>query len=338
MPVKSRRPKHSRAPAAPRLGFRSWSGRPSPPRNWPRPFGTERTKSRERCANPALLGGFRVADALTAAWYGPRMTTSERAAFGRRRLDDLTIDDERSFRHVGLYADLKEVLRRDDYSFRILPETRAATWDRALFLNLTFWGASEGGDVLVDAHVPADVVAHIAWHRLAVHRLGDAPGGPPSVDALFLGEAIASAFDMYLVGRLLGHAPHSSFLATQVPAMAAAAGEMGVGNGDFELLLAGIAGDPEGAFAELRELLIDATSALFASEGADTALEALARFESHRFGSLIHHYALANWVLYARAYGDRAPAQGARAVERSLRLAEDPLEWLTDEWVRPALG
>jgi len=30
--------------------------------------------------------------------------------------------------------------------------------DRALFLNLTFWGASEGGDVLVDAHVPADVV------------------------------------------------------------------------------------------------------------------------------------------------------------------------------------
>jgi hypothetical protein len=67
-----------------------------------------------------------------------------------RTVDELAIDDERSFRHVGLYADLKEVLRRARYPFRILPRSRPARADRALLLNLTFWSADAGGDILVD--------------------------------------------------------------------------------------------------------------------------------------------------------------------------------------------
>ena len=34
------------------------------------------------------------------------------ASFDQRTVDELTIGDERSFRHVALYADLKEILRR----------------------------------------------------------------------------------------------------------------------------------------------------------------------------------------------------------------------------------
>src|SRR5258706_13738575 len=266
------------------------------------------------------------------------MPTREPARFGRATLDDLTIDDDRSFRHVELYADLKEVLRRDGYSFRILPEDGWASWDRALFLNLTFWGANEGGDVLVDAHVPADVVAHVAWHRLAVKALSTAPGERPSVDALFLGEAIASAFDLYLVGRLLGHSPGSSFLSTQVPAMAEAAESAGLDENAFDEMLQSVAQEPERAFASLRELLSDATAALFATEHAETALTVLTDLASHRFGSLLHHYELANWVLYARAYGSIEPAPKVRTIERSLREAKDPLQWLTDAWIRPALA
>src|SRR4051812_17740541 len=155
------------------------------------------------------------------------MKTRESIRFERRTVDALVIEDERSFRHVELYADLKEVLRKDAYSFRILPEN-GSSWDRALFLNLTFWGASEGGDVLVDETVPADVVAHVAWHRLAAKALATPSGERPSVEALFLGEAIASAFDLYLVGRLLGFAPQSSFLETQVASMAEAAESAGL--------------------------------------------------------------------------------------------------------------
>ena len=255
------------------------------------------------------------------------------SAFLRVGLDDLTIEDERSFRHVELYADLKEVLRRDGYSFRVLPH--AGSWDRALFLNLTFWGADEGGDVLVDAHLPADVVAHVAWHRLAANALRTR--GRPSVEALFLGESIASAFDLYLVGRLLGHSPKSTFLATQVPAMAEAADGADLGASGFEVLLGELARDPGAAFASLRELLSDATARLFACTDAEAALTTLDALASYRFGPLLHRYELANWVLYARAYGDPAPCAKTRAVDAALRAAADPLEWLTDCWVRPAL-
>lgn len=271
-------------------------------------------------------------------------------AYSEYLVDQLTIDDESAFRHVGLYGDLKEVLRRAAYRFRVLPATLSGRWDRALLLNLTFWGADAGGDVLVDRHLPADVVAHAAWHHLASRALGGEPGEPQSPEALFLGEAIASAFDVYLVGRLLGHAPDSVFLETQVPAMADVAAAAGVSAADFAALLHGIADDPERAFAELRELLYDATRTLLTCDSAESALVALAALDRHRFAPLLHRYELSNWVLYARAYGRqqrtrkagaalrRDPsARRAEAVDRALREAPVALDWLTTQWVLPAL-
>ncbi len=206
------------------------------------------------------------------------------AVLQTKTIDQLEIEDERSFRHVGLYADLKEILRRDGYKVRILPETLAGRWDRALFLNLTFWGAGEGGDILDGDVMPADVVSHAAWHHLAARAFGG-ESGAQSAEALFLGEAIASAFDVYLVGRLLGHAPDSSFLETQVPAMAEAAQAAGLPDEELEAMLDGIAADPDGAFEDLRALLVDATRALFGCRSADDALAALTPFDTGSIGS-----------------------------------------------------
>lgn len=254
-----------------------------------------------------------------------------------RSIDDLTIEDERSFRHVELYGDLKTVLQRAKYSFRLLPEASAGRWDRALFLNLTFWGANEGGDVLVDDVIPADVVAHAAWHHLAAKALSGAPGEPLSADALFFGEAIASAFDVYLVGRLLGHSPDSTFLGTQVPAMADSTAAAGLSEEGFDALLQGIADDPDRAFEDLRALLFDATTALMACARVDDALAVFAKFDNHRFEPLLHHYELSNWILYARAYAkDQAPDPRVRAVDQELRSASVALDWLSSKWVRPA--
>ena len=259
-----------------------------------------------------------------------------------RTIDELVIDDEASFRHVGLYADLKEALRRAAYPFRVLPAPLSSRWDRALLLNLTFWGASDGGDVLVDEHLPADVVAHAAWHHLAARALPPGPGARPSADALFLGEAIASAFDVYLVGRLLGHAPRSTFLETQVPAMADAAEAVGLPEAAFDAMLGQIAADPERAFEDLRQLLFDATRALFACGDAGGALAALAPLDAHRFGALLPRYELSNWVLYARAYaaplGGDAAGERAREIDRALRAAPVSLDWLAKAWVEPAAG
>jgi hypothetical protein len=251
-----------------------------------------------------------------------------------RTLDQLEIEDEPSFRPVGLYADLKDVLLRARYPFRVLPPSHDGRWDRALLLNLTYWGATGGGDVLVSSQIAADVVTHAAWHHLAGLALAPA-SGPMSVDALFVGEAIASAFDVYLVGRLLGHAPGSTFLESQVPAMADAADAAGLSADDFEALLASLAEAPERAFADLCFLLFDATSALYEATSADDGLAALAALDGHRFAPLLHHYELSTWVLYARAYGAKGPDERARGLVAKLRTEADPLAWLDREWVRP---
>jgi hypothetical protein len=253
-----------------------------------------------------------------------------------RLIDELTIEDEKSFRHVAIYARLKEVLRRDRYVFRILPPGSRERWDRALFLNLTYWGGA-GGDVLVSDRIPADVVAHAAWHHLASGAFTRPPGEPPTADALFMGEAIASAFDAYLVGRLLSHAPRSAFLETQVPAMAEAAGAAGLPEEDYEALLGAMAEDPERAFEDLRALLFDATTELVRAPSADEALTALERMQENRFASLLHHYELSNWVLYARAYAARGKSDPrVSELDKTLRVARDPLGALADRWLLPA--
>jgi hypothetical protein len=255
--------------------------------------------------------------------------------FEERTLDELEIEDEESFDHVGLYSDLKDVVLHAKCSFRILPAGSAQRWDRALFLNLTFWEPNGGGHILVDETIPADVVTHVAWHHLAARALADTGGGALTPAALALGEAIASAFDVYLVGRLLGHSPDSTFLESQVPAMAESASQAGLSARQFEALLRNIADDPDRAFEDLRQLLFDATMALAACAGAEEATATLHRFDDHRFAALLHHYELSNWILYARAYAKSEAATGDRArdVDRELRKAPAALDWLAKNWI-----
>ena len=246
-------------------------------------------------------------------------------------VDQLEIRDERSFRHIALYARLKELLVADGFRFRVPLPGSSARWDRVLFLNLTFWNASEPTDVLVEAAIDADVVAHAAWHHACRKALSDAPASPP---ALFLGESIASAFDLYLVGRVLGHAPDSGFLETQVPAMADVAQGAGLDEHQFEALLESVVADPDRAFEDLRQLLFDVSNRLFQCDGVDAAADALESFSSHRFASLLHHYELSNWVLYARAYAANATADPrVDAIDHALRDAPVALDWLEKKWL-----
>lgn len=246
-------------------------------------------------------------------------------------LSALTIEDEPSFRHVGLYHDLKRALVSDGFRFLVPAEGGVMSWNRALFLNLTFWDAAAPNDVLAGPTIAADVVAHAAWHHLTRRAVG---GDKPSAEAMFLGESIASAFDLYLVGRLLGHAPDSTFLETQVPAMADAAEDAGLDAEAFEALLEEITDAPERAFEDLRALLFDACVALFPAGSVEAAAAALDSLEGRRFAPLLHHYELSNWVLFARAHApaDLADA-GVRAIDQALRRAADPLDWLEKTWL-----
>ncbi|MBL9020952.1 MAG: hypothetical protein JNL21_02080 [Myxococcales bacterium] len=248
-------------------------------------------------------------------------------------LGDLEIEDEGSFSHVGLYDDLKRVASDHRLSF-LVPERGELPWDDVALLNLTYWTPGVA-DVLAGPRIPADVVAHVVWHHLCARSL------PPGMKANLLGESVASAFDFYLVGRLLGQRPDSAFLETQVPRMAAAAEDAGADPAELEALLGEAAAEPERAFEDLRELLFDTSLALAEAGSIDEAAAALARAKEHRFGSIVHHYELSNWVVRSKLERATAGApkdeSAAASVDRALREAPDAVAWLEEHWVQPAL-
>jgi hypothetical protein len=263
-------------------------------------------------------------------------------------LDDLTIDDRSCFSGVAVYGRLEGIVRHAGHPFRIPEERRTASWDRALFLNLTYWTPGEGADVLCDDHIPADVVAHVGWHEVVSRELArrqpSLPSGPtmpspPSAAALFLAESIASAFDLYLVGRLLPNAPECDFVTTQVPLMAECAGDAGMSEPVFSALLEAVVREPERAFEDLRALLFDAAITLLSCPGVAEAQAVLEGFADRRFAPLLHHYQLSNWILYARAYAARPLGSDAAAseVDKALREAPVSLDWLDRHFVEAAV-
>jgi len=251
-------------------------------------------------------------------------------------LDELTIDDRSAFTGVEIYTRLEGILRRSGQCFRIPEDGRTVGWDRALFLNLTYWNEDEGADVLCDDHIPADVVAHVGWHEGVRRELARRMSSPsaPSAAALFLAESIASAFDLYLVGRLLARAPQCDFVTTQVPLMAECAAAAGLPEAGFSALLEEVVREPERAFEDLRALLFDAATALVACSGVAEAQAVLERLADNRFAPLLHHYQLSNWVLYARAYAHPLVADPvALEVDSALRQVPVSLEWLDRHFI-----
>lgn len=251
-------------------------------------------------------------------------------------LDELTIDDDAILTNIALYRGLKRHMKDCLYRFRVAQPGTAISWDRALFLNLTFWTQQAGADVLCDDHLPADVLAHAALHHIVNEQLALATGDSvPTAAAAFFGESIASAFDLYLLGRLRENAPESDFIASQLPIMAETALQAGLSQAEFDLLVQTIQRDPERAFEDMRVLLFDLLLALHACHGVDDAVAVLTRFASHRFASLLHHLQISNWVLHARAHAKPHPAQDAavHAFDNTLRKAPCSLDWIAQHWV-----
>ncbi len=255
----------------------------------------------------------------------------------RVTLDELTITDEPAFAALAVYPKLKHVLQQAKYPFLLPTSDTELSWDRALFLNLTFWNGQQGADVLMDEYVSADMIAHVAWHHLANNAIQTATAASaPTPLSLFFGESIASAFDLYLLGKLLRSAPGCDFITTQVPIISEAAQEAGLPERGFTNLLEGIAGDPERAFEDMRALLLDITQALLPATDAQQAQAIIEDHSGHRFAPLLHHYQISNWLLYARAYSgaNEAVQTEVLRIDSCLREAPSSLQWLAHHWLK----
>jgi hypothetical protein len=237
-------------------------------------------------------------------------------------LGDLVLTDANDYRKAGLDLMFRLLHTLRSGRVRLAVPTREPSWDRTAFVNLTFWRPA-GPELLASRHVTCDELAHAAWHRL-IARATPAR----TADAALLGEAIASAFDLYLTGFLLTRAPRAQFLRTQVPRMAERAQAAGLPARGFERLLEQAAAEPERAFESLRALLFDATLGLLSARSPAVALARLARWDRHPMQPLLHHYELSNWLLHVRAEAQPGRTASARRLDRGLRRAERPLTWL----------
>lgn len=256
--------------------------------------------------------------------------------FSTVTLEALTIEDERAFTHVPLYAPLAQVVRDAPVRFRVAPPGSAqASWARTLFLNLTFWHSDGSSDVLSERRIPADVVAHVAWHHLAQQAL---PSPAPCAESMLLGECIASAFDLYMLGTLLAVGEECDFLVSQMEAITTALEDAGYDERDARARFERAASDPDAAFESLRGLLFDVSTALLDARTLDEATAVFDRFDAHPDAPLLHHYELSNWLLHCKAYAqpDASAAQRARSLHETLRAAPSSVDWLDAHWLQPA--
>ena len=152
---------------------------------------------------------------------------------------------------VAIYERLETFLRGSGHRFLIPEAGQQASWDRALFLNLTYWNVEAAARMLsVICYIPADVVAHVAWvrvgHSIDCPRVAADAAVLPAALASSTPNPIASAFDLYLVGCLLPRAAES-----RLPRHA------GPDDGGVRLQVAGLS---EAGFAALLEEVTRARS------------------------------------------------------------------------------
>jgi hypothetical protein len=238
----------------------------------------------------------------------------------RLTVDEVEIEDEGAYRHIAVYGALRRHLVRRGATFAM-----ADGEDRARLLNLAFWRPGDIAEILDEPFLAADQVMHAAWHLAVADHLGSQA---QTREGLLLAESIASAFDLYLVGRLLGRAEPAAILETQVPAMRDAAEAAGLEADHFEALLERAHEAPEATFETLRALLFDVARELSAARDPDEAAEVLARHGDRPLAPLLHHYELPTWILFARAHGQPGPCDRALALDAALRDAADPIDEL----------
>ncbi|MEM1032896.1 MAG: hypothetical protein AAGN82_21300 [Myxococcota bacterium] len=248
----------------------------------------------------------------------------QRLAFG-----DIEVIDVERYRHVAEAARLLAAARALDLRFAMV-EAGGPGEDEARLINLAFWHPDGVAEVLDEPYLTLDQVAHNVWHVAAARALGEEA---TRVEGLLLAEAVASAFDVYLIGRLLGHEPEAPLLETQVPAMSDAAGAAGRSDAEVAAMFEGFAAAPEESFGQLTQLLFATGRALVDAPDPDAAAEVLRHSRTQPLGCLLHHYELPTWVLFARAYGTEGHAPAAAALAENIERSSDPVTLLCDAWL-----
>ncbi len=228
---------------------------------------------------------------------------------------ELVIEDEADYRAAGLGRLLAlscGFLERAGVRFGVMPEGRGT----ARLASLLSWQVAERLELLDEACVASDQLVHFALHQMVDRRLGhDDPY------AVLLAETIASASDLYLLGKLAATDREPAFLVDTMESFSAWF-ELYAGDpDDLERLLASTVADPYAAMRSLCRYLLAATAPLLYPRDERSVTDTLTKAARDRAYPLLHHYNTTNWVLSIRARYPR-PAAPAEAVDLLAALPE----------------
>lgn len=194
---------------------------------------------------------------------------------------------------IPLLEPAKTLLKRKNVQAAVLE----GQVGRARLVNLLAWDPSDHLEYLDNNSIEADQVLHFAMHQLAEHTWGSAR----AVD-LITAEALASAVDIYLLGKLAEAGEEPGFLIDTLDSWGFFY-EQYADEDRLKQLLQNMIDDPFASFQRLTRFLIKATLPLLRLNDGTALSKHLAECEAEDFYPLLHHYNVTNWVLAVRARG-----------------------------------
>ena len=203
-------------------------------------------------------------------------------------LTDLTIYEAEPFRRaeIGLLDAALLVLK--DHRFIHLPGKGLSK-----MVDLLNWRAGARCEHIESRGIFADQAVHFAIHHVLEGVLG---GRQPQT--VLLAECVASASDMYLLGKLSEAGEETGFLSETIESYCSYYEMYAAEAEQLEHLLSAFLDDPFKTMAETAIFLFSFGTALL---GPNWNRAVLTEMTANPYYPLVHHYNLTNWILSIRA-------------------------------------
>ena len=203
-------------------------------------------------------------------------------------LSDLAIDEADAFRRAGIDLLDAALPLLKNHRFIVTPGKGLAR-----LADLLNWRAGALCEHIDRRGVSADQVIHFAIHHVLDQNLEENHPG-----AVLLAECLASASDLYLLGKLSQAGEETAFLSDTIESMCSYYEMYAAEPDHLEQFFAAFLENPFETMVETACFLFHFGAAFLKSE---PDLAVLTRFSENARYPLVHHYNLTNWILTIRA-------------------------------------
>jgi len=226
----------------------------------------------------------------------------------RVSIAEITLEDRAEYAAAGLdglVAAAVKLLAAAGVELGLMPAGKGS----ARLANLLAWRVEDGLELIDDLVCPCDQVIHMAAHQWMDSELGhDDPHG------VLTAEAVASAVDFWLLGRLADAGREPDFIAETLESFTFYFERYGGGDRALEALLETVLAEPWTATSRLVRYLSETGSRLLYPTGPERLITDVGDLVGDDLYPLLHHYNMGQWIaaMRARFPEPRAPRDRVR--------------------------